>query len=106
MPDIKPTVRDVANQLQALGTAEAIAEFFRENGVMGLRRCPDACPVANHVKAQPLGSTWVSAGPIGIGVGLKDKDAQWAYAEEIPAVIDFINNFDMGVYPELEAADA
>jgi hypothetical protein len=99
----KLKVPEVLDQLQALGSSDAIAAHFEEHGVTGRRGSASRCPVAEHVRAE-TGSPWVSVNCKSVSV---NRPSIWPwvterdYAVTQPAVAEFVRRFDWKHYPQL-----
>lgn len=94
-----PTVTELLDKLQALGTHREIALFLAERGVVGTCNNAQHCPIAHYLQDE--------TGKPGIRVG-EDEMVIWrttgAYEEQQklpPAVKDFIAFFDSHMHPDL-----
>jgi hypothetical protein len=91
-----PTLADVVDKLQTLGSADQIAAFFAQEGVTGSVRRVRSCPVAAYVKRE-TGLVEVLA--------TRGFVVDWHTQDGVPCrdtpVSDFIARFDDGAYDEL-----
>jgi hypothetical protein len=99
---VRPTIPELLDKLATEGNAEQIAVFFEEQKIQGFRRKHTSCPVAQylHRETQTLGAR--------VGKTFVDWPTAQQYNDsdhcELPAPVqDFVNNFDGGCYPTLEA---
>lgn len=100
-PD-RPTVGELLERLQALGSHKAIALHLAEYGITGTQCNAGTCPIALYLQQE--------TGNFEIHVGEEDA-AIWrsgAVSDQLfplpAAVRDFIAFFDAGMYPKLIAA--
>lgn len=100
-----PSLQGLIEGLQELGTADRIADMFRENDIKGLRFQPCGCPVSRYLQAN-TGNPDINVSPNAataydaVFTGCHTDRAEWS--ADSP-VYDFITRFDSGDYPELEA---
>lgn len=100
----KPTAVEVADKLAAFGSADQIAAFFEQEGIVGVPQEAGSCPVARHMQGQTGGDVIVSqlgASVPGKGFLLRFQYNLNRYVEAYQPIVDFINNFDHGRYPNL-----
>lgn len=91
------------------GTAAEVAESMRRQGIKGLRLSPCKCPILNAIyKACPKYWPWLTI------VNGRKHEGGWSYCAtlddaqimdpQLPQpVMDFIGEFDEGMYPDIEA---
>lgn len=91
------TPEDVLFKLGQLVPGE-IARLMKDSGVQALRGCPDACAVTQYVYQETRAAN-ISTGSELLIYG-EQKDT---YVELPETVQAFINSFDIGCYPELDA---
>lgn len=85
------------NRLMTLRTPDAIAAFFRREGVKGVRAVDEECVIARWL-------TDTCGGPVEVGscvIDISGSDTREHIACLSGAVIGFISKFDEGVYPDL-----
>jgi hypothetical protein len=113
LPAVAPrrTLDDLLLQLAELGSADAIAQFFLDNGVRGERGDSSRCPVKQWVSAETgqeylVSTQWVYRAEVLGGCILPSKDARVrARACGLPhPVQEFVRKFDAGEYPALAVA--
>lgn len=88
------------DELNALGTPDAIAERMRELGRRG--RCGQSgqCVIANHLRAEVTDLALVSVSSLGWSVSSPDY-VLIGHGDTPPAVAAFIDRFDRRYYPDL-----
>lgn len=93
---IEPEV--VLEKLGALGSSRAIAQFLKEEGVVGLRGVSWACPVANYVLRETEVVISISE------EGWNSRGAPYTSQRGcVPyTVARFIRCFDEGEFPAIE----
>lgn len=86
-------------------TADRIAARFAADGIKGTRKDDGCCPVAVYLTSVGLASPEVTENVIAVG---GDDEDLFEFTPE--HVVEFIQRFDNGAWPELvsdpEAADA
>lgn len=90
----------LADALRTLGTMEpdAIAAMLAAEHVTGWRGCPDTCVLANYLSI-------TTGEEISVGtLTAKHRYREWDAVIMPTTVCDFIDAFDRGAYPALEAA--
>lgn len=102
MPPSSPSVADEIAKLEALGTAEHIRLHLNEAGVTGraVRTRANACAVAVYLRDITGEDIYVALSHVRAGQAFDNPPLvtnPWV-------VMDFINRFDAGNYPELERA--
>ncbi len=91
------TLQQHADGLEALGTAAAIAEHLRTQGIKGNRMDSCSCAVARYLEKK-IGQQ-VSVGPwTASELGGRHQEASW---HPNTALHDFIRKFDINHYPDL-----
>lgn len=86
----------VEQLLDGLGDdGDAVAEHLKTLGVTGVPKDGHACPIYNYLRANDIALAAVDIESI-------DFDDGWM--DTPPAVRDFIEDFDDGYFPELEAS--
>jgi hypothetical protein len=93
-----PTVAEVIDKLQALGSANQIAQFLSGEGITGVRTLLNSCPIANYLKRE-TGAEKVRVN----GFWAENEERLTMYRDGTP-IPAFIARFDAGLYPELERA--
>lgn len=86
-PAARPTMTEVIERLDLLGSSMAIAEFFATQGITGYRMCANDCPIAHYVERETGQHRKV------FGLGMPNN------------VLGFISDFDRKHYPNLIAKD-
>lgn len=90
------SIETLLDDLDAKGSADAIAAFFAEAGISGLRGTPDQCPVAHYLMANGCEVKYVD--PMEVEFVVEGV----LYEVETPPNVDvFIGLFDEGKYPHL-----
>lgn len=95
MPDPTDAVSDVLNKLAAQGSARQIADYLVAEQCAGNRNAGTACPVARYVQRATGHHVYVD------GVSWTDQ-----VGDEHPIpddVSEFVEYFDEGRFPELDA---
>lgn len=95
------TPQMLVDHLETFGSAHRIASFFEAEGIKGRVGSSSSCPVANYTKSHIQQTRWVSAGPIGIGVGMPDGSSPWGSLSDFSPLQDFMLGFDRQEYPQL-----
>lgn len=96
----RSTTENVAADLSALGsTPTDVAGTLAILGIKGYRRDTHACPITNYLKKKGHHNVSVSAAYVYVG---KRHDTRIRISTP-EAVRQFINAFDNGDHPELEA---
>lgn len=92
--------KSYVDQLNAFADAESVKEFLKMMGTTGYRNDEMSCPISNWVRSM-TGHPVITEATISVCVG-----EDWNYnTEEYSlslAVREFILNFDLGHYPELD----
>lgn len=107
MTEHRRTVTEVVAKLQTYGSADQLAAFFEEQGVVGERSFSLSCPVANYVRRQipnavvGVSGLCVTATTIGPNPRHRVQIVELSFGDP---VTEFINRFDAGHYPALERA--
>lgn len=89
----------VMEKLQGFDTADALADYFRDYGIIAQPRNARACAIAQFVR--------VETGVNGIVINtsaLRIEDEDGCVTECIPhtvAMEDFVEKYDRGYYPDL-----
>lgn len=87
-------------------TASEIARLFKDNAITGRRHIPHACPVAQYIARQvhllPTATAVVGVTQVSISAITSDVWDTVARADLPNQVRDFIEDFDLGAYPDLE----
>jgi hypothetical protein len=97
MTEYTPTVPEVVDKLQALGSPRQIADFFASEGVLGWPGMRTACPLANYLRRETdvaiaVGTTYITV--------VMSWPPDRIDTTETP-IQDFVMGFDFGQYPEL-----
>ena len=99
-------LNDTLGKLEALGSADQIADFFRQERIRGTQKSPWACPVARYLNREvEAARIWV--GPDLMNKGIAGLDDGWNTVEigertNLPDhVNEFALKFDNGVYEDL-----
>jgi hypothetical protein len=91
----------VNNILAGLGdSSEQVAASLREKGIKGEPACAEQCPIARLLKSEIEDAEWASVSACGLHVGAGDFTAGMATPDH---VADFVSDFDLGQFPDLEA---
>lgn len=92
------TATGVHDTLRRLGdTPEAIAETLRVKGVRGSTRSVDRCPIAVWLSQEYPEVDWIQ---VGRGMAI----VQGVATVFLPAAVrEFVDAFDLGAHPDLEA---
>lgn len=92
---------DTLGKLEALGSADQIADFFRQERIRGHKKNIWSCPVARYLYRELNFPVWV--GPELDDEGLAGLDDGWHVVEtNLPDhVNEFAIKFDVGVYEDL-----
>lgn len=98
-------LNDTLGKLDALGSADQIADFFRQERIRGTQKNPWSCPVAHYLIRELNARIWV--GPDLGNKGIAGLDDGWNDVEigertNLPDhVNEFALKFDVGVYEDL-----
>jgi hypothetical protein len=101
------TNRGVLDALKALGTtADAVARNLEAMGFKGCQSSENNCPVANYLLSAITGARRVGVSTGYADVWDADDGDDPVSADWTAAVDEFIELFDNGRFPALEAPDA
>jgi hypothetical protein len=94
-------LNDTLGKLEALGSADQIADFFRQERIRGHKKGLWSCPVARYLYREVNAPVWV--GPERGHQGLAGLDVMLCTVEtNLPDhVNEFALKFDEGVYGDL-----
>lgn len=94
----------LVDQLNAFADAESIKEYFKLIGVKGYRQDENACPISRFI-GNATGCSVSTEDTIKVYTGEYDGpyDPIYSEFETSAAVKDFIDQFDSGTWPELDA---
>lgn len=95
--------KSYVDQLNAFADAESVKEFLKMMGATGYRQDEMSCPISSWI-GRAIGHPVITEDTISVCTG-----PDWNYDVEeysiSPAVREFIMNFDLGHYPELDVED-
>lgn len=106
-------LREAVRRLEELGSAEAIAQFLREQGIKGYRRAMMDCPLARYLKREADADVIVdyTKDEEAVVIRLVEYDGEDEYGEPVyqeissflaPAPVrDFVRRFDNGDFADL-----
>ena len=97
----------ITRLLAELGdTPDAVADSLRAKGIKGKRNKVQCCPVANYIRSNAQGLSFVCVVRRTVGFMAEDQaisTRQWTATTN--AVETFTRRFDEGVYLDLEEVD-
>ncbi len=95
---VKPTLSDVVDKLETLGSSRQIADFLEQQGILGVRGNAYSCAVAQYVERETgimVGVNIIRIAPV---TAVSDDEMVSLLGSPLS---DFIAHFDAGNYPEL-----
>lgn len=97
--NLREVVENALRELDSLGSADKIANYFRQQNITGRKMNPCQCPLANFLKE------YCNIGYVISGVDMvfygKYPGVSCGKLDSPENVRDFVVNFDMGDYQDL-----
>lgn len=93
-----PAVRKVFAELEELGSAQAIANFFAKQDVVGMRGVVSVCPLAQYARRKTGEPVCVS-----VKSWYVKNDGELVVSQLSSTVESFRRDFDAGIFPRLDS---